>query len=413
MKNVLLVTVLAAVASPALATAAPLRVDTNGEFYVGGLAPGVQPVVPNGWTQFDNGAGGGQGTQFNTGSSSDALCASYEAEPNWVSESGHGRILGGSSAGGQYGVSQTLNATPNKVYMMMGVVRRANSTADANARFGIGLANGAGWAMNYSVADSKVGRSTSSGNQMIRSTQYWHAVAATGSQVTAAIGSTSTAAIGGGRNTWYDGIRVYEFDTTPNTALLNGDFNAAGIDLTGYKAKGSEESGRRGFYAPDGWFPIGGGIGSPGRIDVNTGPSRTDNALQIDYYNSVGRGYWGQRVKLGPAGTLYTLTGDIYAFASASNAVIGIDPTGGLDPTAASVVWSSPIATFNAWQNGITVANVAGGANGVTVFVASGSGTDIGTTSGAWFDNIVLTPEPAAILLLGLPLLVTRRRCHA
>jgi hypothetical protein len=36
--------------------------------------------------------------------------------------------------------------------------------------------------------------------------------------------------------------------------------------------------------------------------------------------------------------------------------------------------------------------------------------TKNGNAGTAWFDNIVLTPEPAAALLLGLPLLLVRRR---
>jgi hypothetical protein len=254
-----------------LATA-QTRVDTNGEFYVGGIPNGtISPIVPSGWTQFDTGAGGGQGTRFSSGSSSDQYAATFEAEPGWVSESGHSRILGGSAGGGQYGVSQTITTTPGKVYVMMGGVRRDNGTADGNARFGVGLNNGTSQAFNVSVADSNVGRSTSS-NGLIRSGQFWRSVVATGTQVTASIGSTSAAAIGGGRNTYYDGVRIYEYDTTPNASLLNGDFEGAATDLTNWKALGSDETGRRGFLGPASWIPLGGGIGRPGRFDVTQGP---------------------------------------------------------------------------------------------------------------------------------------------
>ncbi len=392
---------------------AQTRVDTNGEFYVGGIPSGsIVGTVPNGWTQFDTGAGGGQGTRYSTGSSSDQYAATYEAEPGWAAESGHSRILGGSGGGGQYGVSQMISTTPGKVYVMMGGVRRDNSTADANARFGVGLNNGTGQAFNVSVADSNVGRSTSS-NGLIRSGQFWRSIVATGTQVTASIGSTSAAAIGGGRNTYYDGVRIYEYDTAPNASLQNGDFEGVATDLTNWKAMGSDESGRRGFMGAASWIPLGGGIGRPGRFDVAQAPGGLpagDDALMVDFFGSAGRGYMAQRVSAA-IGTVYTVSGNIYAFAATSDARIGIDPNGGLDPAAASVVWSSALGAFNTWQS-VSASAATGPGGVVTVFLATGSDPEVTVTSGAWFNDIGLVPEPTTIglLLLGSVLATRRRR---
>jgi hypothetical protein len=428
----------AAVAAAALvgssAFGAAIRVDTNGEMVGTNNTPGVPDGgVPLNWTVYNTGSGGGQAYRYDTGGSSNVFSVNFEDEDArrnaaglagqvGVYPAGHSVLFGGNTslaAAGTYGLQQTINSTAGKVYWISGGQNKAAdwSTNELNHyRFQFGMDNGTG--LNGLESFANV-RSTSNMNLG----RFSHSIVATGSQVTAHVGmrviaNTNTSDI----NMFADGIRVMEMDVPINTSLQNGGFEGSATDISNYNAKGGSGYAQNDLL--DGWIPLGGSVGQRTIYNKDAAVFLTGaNSFQFDQNKGQGRMYAMQRVDGGGAGSTYLLTGSFRNdSATESNAQIGIDPTGGLDPTAASVIWSTPSATAATWiaasiNGGNAVTDVSG--NGVTIFLAAGlanTAARSGGDSGGRFDNLGLTivdiPEPGSIGVLALAALPLVRRAR-
>ena len=95
------------------------------------------------------------------------------------------------------------------------------------------------------------------------------------------------------------------------------------------------------------------------------------------------------------AGAKYTLAAWSWALADGEGERlvarrVGIDPTGGTDPEAASVVWSEPLFDLKQWQQHSVSAAAAGPT--ITVFL-QGRGKDTGQHQRVLFDDVELTDD--------------------
>jgi hypothetical protein len=428
------------VGTSAAAFGAAVRVDTNGELVGDNNTPGFGNTnTPTGWTVYGTGTGGGQAYRYDTGNSSNANSVQNEDEDAGrgaiantavqvgVYPAGHSVLYGGNTTGvaSTWGLGQTIASTAGKVYWISGCESAsADWSATQSAKYSLdwGVENGGSVAGGGLLSSGNIRRSGGG----LQDGRFSHAIVATGSQVTAHFGMRcNTTNAGTDINVFADGIRVYAIDVPANTSLQNGSFEGGSVDISGYNAKGV--AGNGGTYAQqdliDGWIPLGGGAGQRQRYNLDNVLAVSGNSFQIDQNKGYGRTFAMQRVDAGDAGSTYLLSGSIRNDSAESNSLIGIDPTGGTDPSAASVIWSTAGATgaFGAVSvnGGVPVTDLSG--NGVTVFLASGyNGANIRSAgdSGGRFDNlalaIVAVPEPTTLgslaLAAGIPLLRRSRR---
>lgn len=84
---------------------------------------------------------------------------------------------------------------------------------------------------------------------------------------------------------------------------------------------------------------------------------------------------------------------------------VGIDPTGGISPTAPSVIWGSEIESFDYWSQAIVTATTRGGV--VTVFTSGSPTFDFARLNNDVYTDdasLVVTPlEPAPVYRIYLP----------
>jgi hypothetical protein len=425
--------------SAAAAFGAAVRVDTNGEFVGDNDSNGFpNGNVPSNWTVYGTGTGGGQVYTYNQGNASNVFSVQNEDEDAQraliantagqvgVYPAGHGLLFGGNTTGtaSTWGVGQSIAATAGKVYWISGCQGASadwSGTQSGKYAFDWGMENGGSVAGGGLLSSGNIRRSGGG----LQDGRFSHAIVATGSQVTAHVGlRCNTNSVSQDINVYADGVRVYAIDVPVNTSLQNGNFEGGSVDISGYNAKGV--AGNGGTYAQqdliDGWIPLGGGAAQRERYNLDNVLAVSGNSFQIDQNKGYGRTFAMQRVDAGDAGSTYLLSGSIRNDSAESNSLIGIDPTGGTDPSAASVIWSTA-GTTGAFggvtvNGGVPVTDATG--NGVTVFLASGyNGANIrsGGDSGGRFDNldlaIVAVPEPTslgALVLAGIPLLRRSRR---
>jgi hypothetical protein len=428
-----------------VSNAAAIRVDQNGQLVGDNNTPGFgNGNVPPSWTVYGTGTGGGQAWRYDTGGSSNTFSVQNEDEdalrgsiPNdagqvGVYPSGHSWTLGGNTTGtpSTWGLKQTISATAGKVYWISaaeGASADWSSGQVAKYAFDYGVETGTGQS-NGMLSSGNIRRSSGG----LQDGRFTHAVVATGNQVTAHVGLRSNAANPTQDiNVFVDGIRVHEIDVPVNNDLVNGGFEGGSVDISQYNAKGI--AGNGGVYAQqdlvDGWIPLGGAAAQRAKYNLDsTVKFAGNNSFQFDQFKGWGRMYAVQKVDGGGPGATYTLAGMVRNDTDATSATegdtrIGIDPTGGLDPTSPNIIWSPATASLGTWTSvsvngGNPVVDVSG--NGVTLFLASGynglTTTRSANQSGGRFDNIslaIVAPEPTSIALLafaGLPILGRRRR---
>jgi hypothetical protein len=267
----------------------------------------------------------------------------------------------------------------------------------------------------------------------MRQGRFSHAVVATGSQVTAHVGLRSnTANPATDINVYADGIRVYELTAPFNATLQNGGFEAAQTEISQYNVKGNDSGAlnEQNDLLP-GWTPLGGAAGQHASYNKAADIVRTGSgSFEFRLAKGNGRLFAAQRLDMGGAGGTYTISGFANPRDGSSNAMIGIDPNGGLDPSSASIIWSSAASVLNAW-NQLTVNGTDSTGNGITIFLAAGtyslaqgfrtgSSNAIGAEDAvngyfsARFDDISVeyVPEPvtAALLAVGAICMARRRR---
>jgi hypothetical protein len=172
----------------------------------------------------------------------------------------------------------------------------------------------------------------------------------------------------------------------------------------------------------DGWLPLGGIAGQVSKIAPATDEGGWGNALMVDTYKGGGRQFFFQRINDGLPAHNWELSARVktVGMTNADNR-LGIDPTGGMDPTSPNVIWGTT-NTLNGAYETLTTTTMGRGANGITVFLATGYDFSRGNRapqSGAenystqtWFDNVILTPEPGSMILLAIGglLCLARRR---
>ena len=145
-----------------VATAAPVRVDVNGEMVNDNNNPGFPgtPNLPLSWSVYSTGSGGGMAGRWDTGGSSDTYSTKWaDEDPEralvnggvkvGVYPAGHSLLLGGNTTGtaGTYGLSQTYTTTPGKVYWMSGAQGASADWSTAQQQkyaFDYGVENGTG-----------------------------------------------------------------------------------------------------------------------------------------------------------------------------------------------------------------------------------------------------------------------------
>jgi hypothetical protein len=430
----------ALVGTSAAAFGAAVRVDVNGEFVGDNNNNGFpNNNVPSNWTVYGTGTGGGQVYTYNQGNASNVFCVQNEDEDAQralivntagqvgVYPAGHGLLFGGNTTGtaSTWGVGQTIASTAGKVYWISGAQGASADWSTAQQQkyaFDWGMENGGSVAGGGLLSSGNIRRSGGG----LQDGRFSHAIVATGSQVTAHVGlRCNTTNVSTDINAYADGVRVYAIDVPVNPSLQNGSFEGGSTDISNYNAKGI--AGNGGTYAQqdliDGWIPLGGGAAQRQRYNLDNVLAVSGNSFQIDQNKGYGRTFAMQRVDAGDAGSTYLLSGSIRNDSAESNSLIGIDPTGGTDPTSASIIWSTAgaIGAFGAVtvNGGVPVTDLTG--NGVTVFLASGyngANNRSGGDSGGRFDNLALAivpvPEPTALaaiaLAAGVPLLRRSRR---
>lgn len=384
---------------------AQTRIDVNGEM-VNGASPVGAGGIPYYWDEYASAANGYLDGRYDVGASSSMLSVNMENEDGipdpgttWPSPGGHSLLLAGSSGAGAYGIQQTHYATPGKVYWLTGALSGAldwGLAQQANYSFDWGIENGGGSGNGMLSSGNPIGspRSMTHG-------RFSQAVVATGSQVTAHVGFRSNGLNTSLMNLNVDGVRIYELNAPVYPLLQNAYFDAPGIDISNYNSKGANPVYDQ-FDAVPGWTPLGGAVGQVLRYNIDDQIKGSgDSVLQFEMFKSTGRMYAFQRVLPGGIFAPFMISGlgcDILADSVDSDARIGIDPTGGLDPEASSVVWSDAAPADGQFHR-LTVPTVYGSAmGGATIFLASGKpggGRSTGF-AGAYFDNVgIPIPEPA------------------
>ena len=341
------------------------------------------------------------GTSYQVGSSANAYGLRYENEQGGTDPAsttaypgGHSVIFGGATGVGTYGFQQDIVSTPGKIYWMNGSMRQQSSYS-ATATMRAGLENTALNIGGASMSQNGLAGTTVGKNGFVAS------VVATGTSIHAYMGIDASAS--NAINYYADGIRVWEFDPTPNAALVNGNF-ATTKNLSNWgtlKPSNVTETPFRESIVGQGWIPMGDKFGNNAEYLVDsTGPSGA-KAQWIDSSIAIGRTYLLQKVYPGYFGT-YSLSASVLQANAAADVRIGIDPTGGLDPLSSSVVWASSIAALNTWTSMSLTGINSYSANGISVWLAGGSST-YSAAGAAKFSNISLTviPEPGSMLALG------------
>ena len=87
---------------------------------------------------------------------------------------------------------------------------------------------------------------------------------------------------------------------------------------------------------------------------------------------------------------------------------VGIDPTGGIDPMALSVIWSEEIQVYGSYGRPVTVWNVRAEADHVTVFLRSRTSHPLKHNDAYWDDVALLEGEqekPTALTMNWMPCL--------
>ncbi len=418
---------LVGVLAATVASAAPTRVDNNGELASNWTQPGppwdTSGATPFNWQWYAEGLGGGLGRTYNTGSSANAYNLRGEHEPLSTTGAGtdpngyggHGIIFGGAGGVGRHGIMQTINSTAGRHYWLVGTAKGASAT---NAYHQWGIGNGAG-------VPTTVGRESNGslfgGSGTLGKQTFNYGMVATGSQVTTYVGLRNAGSHG--VNIYADGFRVLESPVNAYTGLYNGGFEGASYNVTNWSNGIPADSGSvTDQYMFDGWLPLGGTSGQVCKIQPQLGENDEGLSLMVDTYKGGGRQYFFQRVNDGLPAHAWDFTARVKTvnYNNADNR-LGIDPTGGTDPSSPNVIWGDTNTAYGLWQT-LSVSATGSGTNGITLFLASGwdfsrgnrcaSGTAYGAdqSTQSWFDGLVLIPEPAAILLLGLPMLLIRRR---
>jgi len=201
-------------------------------------------------------------------------------------------------------------------------------------------------------------------------------------------------------------VMAFAVSVNAQNLLVNGDFGTG--DETGWTRWrapwGSTEVWSvtsNGPTPPEGTLSGGGGQGSFGWYQVVEVPASEMVAVEADWAGDIGSAGWAEIM-------LYTsdsATADWAGLAdagAAANIAYKKDSWGQNPPT----TWDWEKASLSPANNGN--GGVIHSLGWVCVAVKLGaSGAPLGVLS---VDNITLTPEPAAALLLGLPLLLIRRR---
>lgn len=408
------IAVLAVGATSALAVT--VRVDTNGAFVNDATGHDNGTSAPTGWTKYTTGSGttGGQVGSYDVGNTTYNIGYETEAAPY---PGGHSWKLGGNTtatAVGTWGIKQTVASTAGKLYWMTGA---ANSNIASSSVYAFNYGVRAGTANSTITNNYSMNTGTTS---LMDGGRFTSAVVATSTSVTANVGHSVIAAAGTAGadvNTYVDGVRIYEMDIPVNTNLVNGTFESAFTEYSGYNAQGGTAAIVN--KLPDGWLPLGNASGRYAGYGVGPGSTNAGGGSQSMYLTGrMGKGqlFAFQRINKG-AGPV-SLSVDVQNVVTAGGALgcIGIDFSGGTNPAAAGVVWSTGVSTANAWLTH-TLSGTAS-TNGITVFLRAGQSTgNLTAYFGSYFDNVNLTytPEPASVclLVLGTAVLLPRRRRHS
>ena len=288
------------------------------------------------------------------------------------------------SAAGQYahaGIFQQVAASPGKVYLLLGHEKLTGGSSDPLyfRTFGIAPSGsvepGAPGPGNVADArwmgDGRLFRSDEPGGSNTTSGMYRciSAVTAEAPVISCWAGIGISLADGRlpGDRINYDQFFLHEFDAALHSTPANGGFEGSVIECFD-----------SGIYLPEGWLPAGGGYGKFLGFQVNssTGIPRTGSkcATMFCYPGRCELGLM-QRVA---AYRGETVSASVYVRGVAGNAptvsaAIGIDPTGGVDMFADTVVWGTiSVGNSTVWAP-VSVSTRAESTS-VTVFIRSSSG---------------------------------------
>lgn len=165
----------------------------------------------------------------------------------------------------------------------------------------------------------------------------------------------------------YDSFYLHEFESPIGSSLSNGGFEGSVLDCLDAD-----------LHIPDGWTPAGGGCGRylGYTVSSSVGLPRTGGkcAAFLSYPGKSDLGLM-QRVEAYPG---EMLSASVYvrgvpAGTASTSAAIGIDPTGGTDMFADTVVWSTIVVGNNTTWRPVSV-SATGRSSGATVFVRASSG---------------------------------------
>jgi hypothetical protein len=306
-------------------------------------------------------------------------------------------------------LKQTINSVAGKHYWMVGSTKGSIPSSTYNQW---GLSNGSSPVAGMETNGSVFGSGSGLGKQ-----NFTHGMVATGNQITAMTGIRATAAAN--LNNFVDGLRVLQSDINVYSELQNGGFDGARWNVTNWSgANPSNPNGVTDMYMFDGWLPLGGQSGQVSKIQPGLGESGWDDALVLDVYKGGGRQFFFQRINDGLPAHEWTLEARVKTWSvSNSDNRIGIDPTGGMDPYSANVIWSNTNTANQVWET-LSVTAQGVGTNGITVFLANGYDFSRGNRTPStdnystytFIDSVTLVPEPATAIFLVLGGLACFRR---
>jgi hypothetical protein len=191
------------------------------------------------------------------------------------------------------------------------------------------------------------------------------------------------------------------------SVLVNGDFSAGVTGWTQWRAPwGSTENWgvtTSGPTQPEGTLSGGGGQGSFGWYQVVAIPAGTLVSVTADWKGNIGGAGWAE-IDLYSDSNAGANWGGRADVGNANDIAFKKDSWGMNPPT----TWGWQPAALSPHPSGNGGVVLSAGYVCVAVKLGA-SGQPLGSLS---VDNIVLTPEPASLLLLGIPLVFVRRR-HA